>query len=111
MVETFGEHHALILAASVIGLLVTMVVGLLGWIFNRSLSKVEEAQKELKDSDQRLTDKVDSLKDEMNEDFVRRGDFAEFKEEIKHAFGSLTREVKDGFQRMYDKLDGKADKT
>lgn len=76
----------------VINLTALTAFGLLGW-FARELWGAVKALKQ----------DLEALRVKLAEDYVKRSDF-------HSSIADLSREVREGFTRIFDKLDGKADK-
>lgn len=70
----------------------TAGVGICGWF-----------ARELWGAAQELRSDLSRLREELARDYVSKGDF-------RDALKDVQRELRDGLQRIYDKLDGKADK-
>lgn len=67
-------------------------MGVCGWFARELWSAVKELRSDLS-----------RLREELARDYVSKGDF-------RDALKDVQRELRDGLQRIYDKLDGKADK-
>jgi len=76
----------------VINLVGGAAIGLLGWFAREVWGAVKSLKQDL-----------ESLRVKLAEDYVKRQDFTS-------AVDGLSREVREGFTRIFDKLDGKADK-
>lgn len=76
----------------VINLVAGAALGLLGWFARELWGAVQALKRDL-----------EALRVKLAEEYVKRPDFGD-------AVHGLTKEMRDGFNRIFDKLDGKADK-
>lgn len=105
-------------AASVIGLLVMLLIGILSWTFRKTLqdnnAKMADNSIELKalrESDNHLADQIAAMRAEMPEKYVAKADSAEFRHEMRGAIDRITaamtqqtQTMTDGFERLAEKI-------
>ena len=88
--------HGLISFADIV---ITAAMGVLGWVLNFQWREIGKVRDEMNQGAKQIRDKFD----EMPATYARRDD-------VSDAFKELKQQMKDGFDRLYDKLDDKADR-
>lgn len=99
----FTVTDAFAISAAIIALLLTCVGLLLGMIFKRIMADL----KTLAHNDEDLRNAVSALPRE----YVTRREFQMHEAHVTDALKNVQRTIESGFQRVYDKLDDKADRT
>lgn len=125
--ESFGLHDALPIAGAVI----TLLLAVCAWLFIRwhdaekrtAATELEAADKRIEDCEQTASDalgRADRYANEANAQFraleariadcVHKDDLASMRSEFSRKLDEIGKDIKEGLQRVSDKLDTKADK-
>lgn len=91
--------------------LVSALLGLIAWMLARWLDGMRTDIQALQSSDGLLSAQVHGLREELPREYVRRDDFSTSANRIEASVSALRDEVRNGFERVYDKLEAKQDKT
>lgn len=103
-------QYTLVGATSVIGFLLSILVGILSWIFNRSLQDTTTELRALRESDKKLADEIAAMRAELPEKYVGKTESIEFRKEVRDSLEKLADIMRDGFNTLRDELKDKVDK-
>lgn len=106
-----NEAVSLGMVVSIGSALVVALFSLIAWMISRWLDGLRGDVQQLQGSDAELSKQIASLRVELPREYVRRDDWHEWGRRVELSVQELRVDVRDGFARVYDRLDGKADKT
>lgn len=110
MIDVVAQY-TLVGAASVIGFLITILVGILSWIFNRSLQDTTAELRALRESDSKLAAEVSALRAELPEKYVGKVESSEFRREVRDSIESLSKMMMEGFKEVRSDInEGRSDR-
>ena len=78
----------------------TFLIAVLGWVSRQLWIDLKTDVKKVREDHKGLADKLHALEVDLPKTYTPKDDFA-----------AAMKEINAGLQRIYDKLDGKADKT
>lgn len=105
------EHSiSIVQALGISGALITILLSIIGVLLMQLFKRLAGDIRQLAEADAQHTKNHLALKDEVFRDSVRRTEFNSFASRIERGIETLSGQVQDGLQRVYDKIEQKADK-
>lgn len=99
MIDVVAQY-TLVGAASVIGFLISILVGILSWIFNRSLQDTTTELRALRESDTKLASEIAAMRAELPEKYVGKAESYEFRREMRDSIKELSDMMRQGFESL-----------